>query len=490
MKYQNINKITKVAILCFAALLISSCSDFLSVNPKDSLASDEAITDMDKAYSALYGIYDLMQSRYYYGTDMITYGEVKGDDMGTTVSGDRTQSQYLFGTLQALTYQNTGRFWEYQYAGLNYANNLINAINDNQVEHLESENAELTDIKGQAIALRALFHFDLVRIHGEPYLKDKSAYGAVIAQRIISPNEKVQRSTVEETYKAIIDDLTEAIPLLSTEKSLGVINQWAAKALLAKVYLYQGNWESAYSMAKDVVDNGGYTLIPTADYEQAWSLEKNSESIFDIVSTDVDNPNRESIGYVMLPRGGDNGGYGAVSTTQAFIDLMKEDMDDIRWKVLKTNDKDFEGGYVVKYPGRGGNVYANSTRVIRLSDIYLMVAEAGVHAGKSDASSYLNAIKKRANPNVTDVTATLELVEKERRKELVGEGHRFFDIMRNLGNKEINRVGTTTYPLTKNDVLVISWNNADTYRLILPVPSYELEVNPDIYQNAGYPTTN
>ena len=480
------NIVLKIYTLLLSVTIgLSSCKDFLEVYPHDGLVQETAINNMTKANAALNGVYYQLMTAQLYGTDLISWGEVRGDDMGTTRQGDRTTELYEFAHTTPLNYRTS--FWSYMYNGLVRVNMLLEAIEKNEIV-IETEDDEkiLNDIKGQALALRALFHFDIVKTHGEPYLKNKNAYGAVIADRVILDTEKPQRSTVEDTYNFIVNDLKAALGLVGTEKTPFTFNVWSVKAFLCKVYLYQGNWEEAYNLGKDVVTNGGYTLISNANYTASWSLESTSESVFEIHSSEAYNADREGIGYVMLPRIGDNGGYGAISATEDFIALMNEDPSDVRLGIMKTNDQGVDQAYIVKYPGRGGNSYVNNARVIRLSDIYLMVAEAGLHAGKSDASTYLNEIRKRANPAVSDVTATLELVEKERRKELVGEGHRYFDIIRNLQNKSVARKGLASNPVVSDEVPVISWNNADTHRLILPISQTEIETNPDIYQNAGY----
>ena len=88
------------------------------------------------------------------------------------------------------------------------------------------------------------------------------------------------RSTVAEGYQAVLDDLSDALGLINEEKNYGHFNRWAVKALLARVNLYKGDYDAAYSYAKDVVENGPYSLIDNADYLTVWGQEENSESIF------------------------------------------------------------------------------------------------------------------------------------------------------------------------------------------------------------------
>ena len=142
--------------------------------------------------------------------------------------------------------------------------------------------------------------------------------------------------------------------------------------------------------------------------------------------------------------------------------------------------------YLTKYPGKTGDVLTgnpqdNDLCIIRLSEIYLNAAEAAFKLGKrSEALGYLNQIVSRANPNksVSDSELSLERILKERRKELVGEGHAFFDYMRN--NIPVIRKGGWHLPQLPTDAQVI---NASDPRVALPIPQSEIDANPNIVQN-------
>ncbi|HBG53786.1 MAG TPA: RagB/SusD family nutrient uptake outer membrane protein, partial [Rikenellaceae bacterium] len=128
--------------------------------------------------------------------------------------------------------------------------------------------------------------------------------------------------------------------------------------------------------------------------------------------------------------------------TVSWINLIQSDPNDIRAQFVRTDSQyDATKAWFNKFPGNGGvNFRYNNPKVLRLSEAYLIAAEGALKgsAGATVASGYLNTIRKRANPNVADVVATDDLIQIERRKELVGEGHRFFDQMR-LG-KSITRL--------------------------------------------------
>ena len=492
------------SIVLAGLFALPSCSDFLVVGPTNELPEHSAVVDVASARVALSGVYRRLHTNLLFGTDMITFGDVRGDDMGTTRIGDRTQSVYRFMHTTAQTSTNGGFFWRDFYQALARANDLMTRIESGNIRvDSPAQQTELNSIYGQLLALRALMHFQLVRIYGEPYLKNADAPGVVIAYRVIRGGETLQRSTVRETYNFIVEDLQRALGRVGGTTYLqrticptfshGAFSYFPAEALLARVFLHMGRWQDAYNSARNVIHNGPYSLIPTDQYVASWGLEFTTESIFEIHQSATANADRESIGYVFQPRnpnpeyGITATGYGSVSATPQFIALMLQDPNDVRLGIMLPNDLGQAHAFVNKYPGRGGNIMVNNARVIRLSDVYLMAAEAGVMIGSPNASTYLNAIRLRANPNAAPVTATIQLVMDERRRELVGEGHRFFDIIRNLGTNTVTRSGTAGNPINQDiQVPVLSWNNPHTHLLILPIPQTEIDVNPDIYQNYGY----
>ncbi len=419
-----------------------------------------------------------MQSTASYGCNMITYAEVRGEDMQPVSRSSRTANYYTFNNR---TPDNVdANLWFLPYVALNRINAIIAAFDEGKIT--DGTEDERNDVLGQCYVLRGLFHFDLVKLFGVPYLKDKNAPGAIIADRVIAASEKLQRSTVEQTYALIVSDLRQAITLLENSKAInnGYTNYWAAEALLARVCLYMGNYNDAFTYADDVIQNGPYSLVTNANYVSSWALPFSTEAIFSIVNTGTDNGDRESIGYVALP----GTGYGAFIATPTFVALLGGDPADVRLQLLKPNGS-VPKGYVAKYPGLAGNYMVNNIPLIRLSEVYLTAAEAALRQStpnQTAADTYLEAIRKRANPAATPLVATPELVLIERRKELVSEGHRFFDIMR-LG-QTVNRESTLSF-MNTDECPTVGWESIHTY-CILPVPRAEVNVNPDILPTPGY----
>lgn len=466
---------TIFAALLTGATLLSSCDDYLTTLPSDSLVSEGAITTEEDTKTAVNGLYEGLISvgdSYYYGTDFITRPEVGGEDIQTRMVGDRTENFYRFTDRQSNARES---LWSVPYVVINRANVLLDAI--------ESGSIPMTEVtknsKGEALAIRALAHFNLLITYGTPYQKDNGvSLGVPVVTTVLDAASLPERLTVAQGYEAVLTDLTDALDFISEDKTYGHINLWGVKALIARVNLYKGNYEEAYKYAKDVIDHGGYNLVPNAEYISMWGQRENNESIFDLdLSSTMYGGGRELIGSLVAPSS-----YGTMIATTDFLNLLNEDPDDVRLGLL-IKDKDGQKRVVNKHPGLDGNIFVNNIRVIRLSDIYLIGAEAALRKGTPDQNSadeYLYQIRHRANPNNTKITATLDLVKKERRKELVMEGHRLYDILR-VGDT-VERKGGTHF-LNGEDLITVNWND---YRTIMPIPQAEIDANPQIKQNPSY----
>ncbi|MEZ4996028.1 MAG: RagB/SusD family nutrient uptake outer membrane protein [Bacteroidales bacterium] len=362
-----------------------------------------------------------------------------------------------------------------------------------QIDALEvtpAEEAKKNDIKGQALALRALALFDLTRVFGNTYLKDNGAsLGGCIITEPVGPDYMPERSTVSQCYAQVISDLTTAIPLLGEAKNDGKINRWAAKTLLSRVYLYKGDNANALTQAEEAITGAtgkGYRLWTNTEYASAtaaWKSKFTPEVLFEVVNNVSDRAGNDGIAYLML-----RSGYNDIVLTEAFLTLLNEDPADVRHGLtkLETSSSSYNKTrpvYLLKYTGPESDVRNANIPVIRISEAYLNAAESAVKLSDNDkAIQYLDPIVKRANPaNSVTGTVTLEQVIKERRKEFVGEGHRQFDAMRN--NETITRIGGWhVYGLIEE----VKSYNRDYFHAILPIPRYEMDANENMEQNPGY----
>lgn len=470
MKFINLKYLFVAGVL---ALSLSSCEDYLELMPSNALPSDNAINTIEDLESALNGVYDGLTSSSYYGSDFISRAEVGGEDVQTASQTKRTENYYRFMYRQANA--PTG-LWYVHYRVINRTNVLLQAIEAGNIPVTK----ELNNVKGEALAIRALCHFNLAIVYGYPYQKDKGAsLGAPIVKNVLTANDMPSRNTVAECYKAVEDDLEEALSLVGSEINKGHFNKWAVLGLQARVNLYKGDYDKALQCAETIINESPYSLLKREEYVSSWSNEYTSESVFDLHISDLSSGDRELFGYLVDPDG-----YSAIAATDEFIDLVNEYDDDVRINLL-SEDASGVKCIIKKYPGRGGVTTVNNVRIIRLSDIYLIAAEAALRKATPDQSKadlYLNTIRKRAISSANDITATLELIDRERRKELVLEGHRLYDILR-VGNS-VTRKGGRHF-LSSVDLITPNWND---YRCVMPIPQAEIDANSNIknQQNPEY----
>lgn len=459
-------------VATFLVFFISACSeDWLKVTPSDALMPENAFTTVTDAETALRGVYSTMQSEDYYGADILTYGSVKGDACRTSKAGKRTDNQYGY---QETADASTTTLWTAPYNALMLVNNILERIDALETAGAEEETKK-NDIKGQALALRALFHFDLVRVFGKMPANGTPAtdLGVPIADKVFTVDDEPSRATVKAVYDFIISDLEDAVTLLKTDVDASIINKYGAQALLSRVYLFYNEDAKALSNAEAVINSNAYDLLTTANYLSSWDGTPNSETIFNIVNTLDDSPQREGLYYLWLP---EPDGYGAITLTDNMIAELKADPNDVRSGLATDYEGDNRFGYLKKWTP----FYDCNLIVIRLSEVYLNAAEAAFKENNMPkALEYMNTLlENRTGVTDTYTTLTLDDILYERNKELVGEGHRFFDLMRN--GKPVQRTGSDH--LTQAPMLI----NPTDFNVIQPIPRFETDVNPNLVQNDNY----
>lgn len=465
---------------------ITSCgNDWLNLEPSTSIPTDTSIKVLSDIEFTLNGIYSQMQSSDAYSGRLIYYGDATGDDMQAVSSTKRCANYYRFNWTKD---SGPSTHWSILYSIITSCNVILNKIDD--IPFDEDETDYRNDLKGQALAIRGLAYFDLTRIFGYPYTKDNGAsMGVPIILEETDRFNKPSRATVAQCYERITKDLDDAWPLLSEEFNKGKINRWAAMTLLSRAYLYMDKAPEALDMAEKAIkgaESNGYALWTNEEYPTAWSNDAFAthpgEVLFEIVNETTDSPGKESMGYLSS-----KDGYDDICITVSFYHLLQQDPDDVRLKLLVFDGSKY--AYVNKYqPQEGENITDANIPLVRLSEAYLNAAEAAVKTNDNDkAIAYLNPIVQRANPNnsVAEEQITLDRVLTERRKEMVDEGHRMFDVIRN--GMTVQRIDETDSKLSKTEhntqYMDYDW---DFYKIILPIPKHEINANPNIKQNPGY----
>lgn len=485
---KTINKLWAILLVfsCF------SCKDFLDVKPTNSGDSESSIQTAADAQVMTNGLMRLMTSSDYYGRDFIMYGDAKGGDLTIASQGRGLDALYTFNHTQ--TANNYSSFWTQLYDGILQANTLLENI-----ERVEQEGTteDFSSYKGQALTARALIYFDLVRLYGKAYTDDPTAYGVPNVTTTLEASAQPLRATVEENYAQILSDLAAGAPLLSKDPTDGYLNYYANKALQARVNLYMGDHAAALSAAEEIINDGVYALYDNNAWVDSWKTQFGSESIFELGIL----PNEGDLGsgslgfYLRRYRHGAETAAGWFMASDYFLERLGEDPDDVRWGVMAQDESETTRlGSCYKYSGsvdlegdknNPNNSTAVNIKVIRLSEIYLIAAEAALPTDPGLSATYLNEIRKRS-PNLPPATAgtiTLDMILDERSKELFAEGHRFFDMIRLDRSITFNdEFAGITVPHREKTI------DRSFYKTILPISQDEINANPGIeeQQNPDY----
>lgn len=487
-----------------AASLSSCVNDWLDVAPSDG--TDAALTSSSDLDAARTGMYKALKGNSsfvdYYGQQFFVYGDVHaGDDYQYNNIGASNRASFYYD----MNYQTASEFntstvsWQSPYIVIGRANRIIAAAEGGKLSDAVEAKAKIEQYAAEAKVLRALAHFDLVRIYGKPYTEDQGAsLGVPLVTEVLESNAKPARSTVAEVYTQVVKDLTEAISsnALATETEPGYVSVWGAKAILSRVYLNMGDYANALSVAEDIIKNSGAALWTRDQYFKAWdaSTPNESEFLFRLnVAGSTDNNDLNGIGNLQQ-----RDGYKEMVATKKFVDMLTSDPKDVRNNMFLPAKAEKEVAvygtnkvFLNKLRGQGGNLRnVTIVPIIRLSEVYLTAAECAFRNNdKTKAVEYLNDLVKNRTTTVASLATvdniTLDRILIERRKELIGEGQRYFDALRN--NETITRY---TSEADKGWHKTLSKEaqsfNRDYFKAIAAIPQAEINANPNIKQNTGY----
>ena len=477
-------------------LLITSCEDFLDVRPSNYANPETSITTATDAKVALNGLMRKMTSADYYGRNFVIYGDAKGGDFAIRSQGRGLDYYYTFNHSAS---SNSGSgFWNQIYNCILQANNMI--VNIQKIEDAGKGSALLSEYNAQAMTARALMYFDLVRLYGKPYNMDKASFGVPVVLEPLEFTAQPTRASVEAVYTQILKDLTEAAPMLSKDKvtTKGYLNYYANKAIEARVHLSMDNFTGSLAAAEEVINSGKFSLYSNTDWVGSWAVQFGSESVFElaIFPSEAD-LTTSSLGYYLLRKGKKTGAMGWFMASDYWIARMNQDPTDIRWGIMERDESSTSRkGSSLKYVGGSAlagdknSISAVNVKVIRLSEMYLVAAEAALSLptpDKAKAASYLNQIRKRA-PGLTpadETTVTIDMIIDEKSKEFFAEGLRYFDMIRLNRTIEFNdEFISPAVVITHRSKTV----DRTFYKTILPISKAELDANPAIasQQNPGY----
>ncbi len=504
----------KIKTLKYLLILLlvgfTSCDDFAEVDPIGPVAEDFFNTE-EEYEAALLGAYDMLQTTFQNNTVAV----VASDDIGAGGDAFNTDQPVLqhinLMTQTPADEVQLREIWQFMYGGLSRANYFL--VNKDKLEFAGKE-----AMIAQAYFLRAYYTFELVKFFGNIPLEveERNGVNRMANSQILAGEQFVLERTasISAVYGLIQEDLKEAIPNLSPTENLPYkVTKGAAQALLGKVYLYDGKFSDAATALNQVISSNLYSLVTGDDYTNLFETigENGPESVFEIQYTNVEGAGWGCIqcseGNYFAQYNGPRSpyaddifstGWGFFLPSQALYDTfdandMRRDLTILDLRNLRDAD---DGGYsapredtgfynrkfIPRKSDKAGNAntaeltHQTNYRAIRYADVLLMAAEAEVQSVNVNAEDYLNEVRLRAFGNNSNDYSSgegslLDAIFNERRKELAGEGHRFFDLVRTGRAKAAFDAYNASKPSGFENVNFTVGKNE-----IFPIPLVELEL--------------
>lgn len=517
-------------LLVLMSFSILACSD-LEEEPVGLLAPEGFFQSQADIQAAVNSSYAHMINEKFWGRKLSIALMLRSDMVGLTPASAGNSRRKEMDDVSAL--DNNGmisEFWPRSYQGIAAANGAIFGA-----QFVDIADSEKNPIIAQAYFARAFYYFHLVRQFGDvPYVTETVT--ATSADEIAS----ISRMPAAEVYANIIADLEFAkMHLPNTQSARSIPAKSAASSYLALVHLTMGDYQKAWTEAKEVIDNAGtYDLALEADFQALFDADKIDASKEPIFALDYNNVEADDNAYDQVApmtgirgnyRHGNNPGWSqAIPALSVYLDWNENDyrravsLDD---KAIFLGDHDGDAdtpetvqefdytqfgiaegskhaaavqqAYIAKYfrfPGEfaRGSVRATSTNysMMRYAEVLLIAAEAAVELGDNgSATTYINMVRERARAGGSwestpasmfpeDISGTVSVndVLEERRLELAFECKRWYDIAR-------RKIGSSVYSASGFEGEKPGFSDTD---YLLPLPFTELASNPNLTQNPGY----
>jgi hypothetical protein len=456
----------QILIIFIGIVIFSSCDETLTIPPNTALIADTAFNDEEDLGFALNGVYAALD-RFNY----IQFNSTFSDE--TKIGVDNGGQQFNEHSL--ILNPSTGvafALWTNRYTMINRANRVIEAAGLIEV----TDQVALDHILGQALALRALAHFELYQFY-TPNFNDPSVLSVPAVTEVVT-TQNLPRNTAGEVISAVNADITQALQLLDpSQTDINFMTVDAVRALQAKVAFFTGDFATALSVSRPLLES--YPITSKEDY-------------IDMFLTDV---NKQEVIYQAGVVVGDVRIAGAWVFTNSFGPFLEvadgligsiDSQDDIRLETIVDVPRAVGTGVQVvnKYPGVA-EPGLNDIKIFRGAEMLLIAAESAARQGDLGTASALITnlrqmrISEEENVIFTSLANAIDFIANERRIELANEGSRFLDL------KRLNR------SLERNVADCGTLNNACSltsgdFRFAMPIPIAELSANDLIVQNPGY----
>lgn len=459
--------------------MLGSCKKVLDIEPEYELDGSQRFNNLDDYEFALVGVYRLFQSTSYYGsTDGRSNAFVGLPDMLTdnvnetaeSLGNERVFSRWAYSEDE----DQIERTWLAAYRIISQANLVLKGI-----DNFSGEDAgRVNRIKGQALAIRALVHFDVLRYWVDDYDRNSGDPGIPYITTY-DYEQKPARGTVKQSYDAIEADLKTARVLLSnTDRDVNegdtraYMDVHGANAVLARMYLYSNQMDSAIKYSTLVINE--FPLADWDEFQDIWKDASNAEVVWALV---FDAGQGEPASNIYFPST-DRSSYRPNQTLVASYDPVNDTRFESYFQVI--SGRRVLSKYLAKEAQTSNPDGTTNFKALRVAEMYLIRAEAYARSGNDAAGvADLNELRSARIIGYIPVAlagqALLDAIAFERRKELIAEGHRWFDLKRTT--RTVNRANCTSFCTLDANSRSWTW----------PIPQPEIDANPNILpQNPGY----
>ncbi|TGE08507.1 RagB/SusD family nutrient uptake outer membrane protein [Hymenobacter fodinae] len=486
------------AALLTLGLLAGCTEEYLDLQPRDAVTTETFYKTETDAIQATNAVYSQLNQSGMFNQALWGIGDIMSDNSNTGGGGaaDGIEFQQLDNFTIPTTNPLTTNHWQRAYLAIGQANQVLLRVPDIQMTEAIKQRC-----LGEAAFLRALYYFYLVRGYGDvPLVLTPAQSAAEVAN--------ITRTPAAQVYAQIVKDLQDAITKLPatdyTGNDVGRANKWSATALLAKVYLTQGDMANAATQARAVISGSGKSLWPNFADNFKVENENGRESLFEVqFKSGLNTYTTDGPGFIGNDFWGPRfiyvvpaGGYGFNVPEPDLVRGYENGDTRLDATIIRPGFVYADGtvqpatlvgspnGYNVKkfFVGKVNTTIWDSplnVPVLRLAEMYLILAEAvGPTAEGLEA---VNKVRRRAfglpidTPSARDLTAATpnfkDAILQERRNELAFENDRWYDL---------KRTGKLISTMRAQGKAIQDFN------VLLPIPQAEINVNPNLTQNPGY----
>ncbi|WP_437921444.1 RagB/SusD family nutrient uptake outer membrane protein [Sphingobacterium sp. LRF_L2] len=459
-------KIRYIVLAILTISLNSSCEKWLDVQPKSQIKANELFETEAGYKEALAGVYTILTDEALYGKEL-TYGMmgVLSHEWNSFSSQYNDEASYNY--VGSYPRNRMEGVWSNMYKAISNTNMIL--------ENIDKENVFTGDnraiIKGEALALRAFIHFDLLRCFGVSYATNPAQ--ASIPYVTLYTSKQTKQYTVDEIVQYVIDDLKLAQELLQVDPILTGrsvteyedngylinrqlhLNYYAVEALLARIYLYKGDFANARIHAQHVVDAQKFRFTSQNEFINEYNPSGTEEHIFGL---QINKLHQYAVNY--LSQEGEGTIFSLTETMLA--SYYSSNTDDYRYRYLFRDGTAAEASkkYILKYsepktPSTTSELpytfsyYRDKLALIKISEMYFILAECDNHDGISPLPNLNVVVRARGVAAITDIPDFRALMTNEFRKEFMAEGQLFYYYKRinqeYIQNADVNLVTTKSY---------------------------------------------